>query len=150
MKKREFGPRIAFLEVLVDEDGFDAKLKAVKLVDDEGVKLLRGNEKTLLKKLMNVLRDVDLIVTWGGEKFDIPLLIVKVIRTGLDPTNLLEVFHFDVKRFFSDFFALNDVDWEKAAAFVGVKKGKGKAETVARIFEKLKPVLRVVKPELAV
>lgn len=139
-----------FLEVLVDENGFDAKLKGIKLVDDKDVKLLRGSEKTVLKKFMNVLRNVDLIVTWGGEKFEIPFLTAKALRTGIDPTSLLEVFHFDVQRFFKEFFGLDDGDLERAAAVVGVKRLGGKAETVAKVFTKLRPVLRVVKPELAV
>lgn len=148
MKRKELGPRIVFLEIQLAGEGFDAKLESVKTVGYSS-QVFRGDERKILKDLMKVLEDVDLLVTWGGEKSEIPLLTVKAIRHRMNPAILYEVFHFDLKQFFEKTFATQDTEVGKAAEILGLKKRAGKAETISEVFQKLRPVLRVVKPELA-
>ncbi|MCS6784646.1 MAG: hypothetical protein RMI43_05035 [Candidatus Caldarchaeum sp.] len=148
MRKKEQGPRVIFLEVEVAGDGFDATVKAVRTAGYLS-KVFRGREKNLLKSFLKALDEVDLLVTWGGGEKDLPILTAKAFRLGLDPSPLYEVFHLDLKQFFEKIFATQDTDVEKASEIIGVKKRVGKAEATAAVFERLKPVLRTVRPELA-
>lgn len=149
MKKRGLGPRIAILELQVNGDGFEAELKSIKMILDGKKHVHRGDEKNLLTKLLKTLDDVDLLVTWGGERFEIPFLTAKAIRNQLNPSVIYQVFHLDLKQFFEKTFAVDNPELGKAAEILGVRNLSGKAETTAALFGKLRPVLRVVRPELA-
>lgn len=142
---------MAFLELEIEGESFDARLKKIALLREGGVaKVFRGSEKKMLASFLQAVKDVDLLVTWGGESTDYPILTAKALRNNVNPSPLHECFHLDLKQFIEKVFAKQNISIEQAAEILRIKKGRSKAETIAKIFSKFRSLLRTLRPELGI
>jgi len=138
-------------------------------------------EKRKLKQALEIITKYDIVFTWRGREFDIPFMITRALKHGLDPSPLYELMHVDLADFTRQHLRLGRTDLYNVARFFGIQKdtkiqGKdipltyieGLAKTsrkswrkirehcrddlitLMRVYEKLKPLLRVAKPELAI
>ncbi|MEM0349624.1 MAG: ribonuclease H-like domain-containing protein [Candidatus Caldarchaeum sp.] len=147
---RRIGPQIYFLELKTAGEGLDAVLRELRLVGESGgERVFRGDEKTILRSFLKFCKDVDILVTWSGESFALPLLTAKIIKKKLDPAPLYETYHLDLKTFFEKIFSTSVSDVSQAASILGLRKRKGTMENMRAVFIALRSVLRVTRPELA-
>lgn len=49
---------------------------------------LIGDDRKLIRELVSKLKEFDVIVTWNGNRFDMPFINTKLIRYGLKPLGL--------------------------------------------------------------
>ncbi|MEM2032838.1 MAG: hypothetical protein QXS96_03265 [Candidatus Caldarchaeum sp.] len=150
MRSRKIGPHIYFLELRTAGDGLEAAIREIRLVGESGGgRVFRGDEKMFLRSFLKFCTDVDIFVTWGGESFALPLLTAKIIRNRLDPAPLYEAYHFDLKTFFEKTFSASVSDVSEAAALLGLRKRRDALENMRAVFNALRSILRVTRPELA-
>ncbi len=79
-------------------------------------------EKQLLKKLLTNIEEVDIIVTWYGDGFDIPMIVSRSLLHGLDPTNILMKEHIDLCIYAKKLLKLSDYSLDSVARFFNIPK----------------------------
>ncbi len=89
-------------------------------------RFLRGSiiegEKELLKELIDAVKNVDVIVTWFGEGFDIPMIIARSLYHQLDPAPILEKEHIDLFSYAKKLLKLSDYSLDSVAKFFNIPK----------------------------
>jgi len=137
-------------------------------------------EKNRLKNFLERLERHHIIVTWNGKSFDIPFLVSRIIKHGLRVEPLLSAYHLDMAEFVKNNLKLSRTDIFHVSKFLGIRKDvatlgqdvpglyvkamKGDRVAVRRIerhcrddlnalrliFLKLKPLVKLLKPELPI
>ncbi|HIQ30221.1 MAG TPA: hypothetical protein EYH45_06630 [Candidatus Caldiarchaeum subterraneum] len=138
------------------------------------------DEKAGLEKALKILSGYDVVFTWRGRDFDVPFIVARALKHGVDPSPLYEVMHLDLADFTRSHMRLSRTDLYNVARFLGIKKDvatQGRdmpltyLETLARekrkpwrkirehcrddlvtlmqVYRRLKPLLKMLKPELA-
>ncbi|MEM2909626.1 MAG: ribonuclease H-like domain-containing protein [Nitrososphaerota archaeon] len=135
-------------------------------------------EKDKLKELLGRLEQYHIIVTWNGKSFDIPFLVSRIIKHGLKVESLLSAYHLDMAELVRNNLKLSRTDLFHVSKFLGIRKDvttlgqdvpglyvkamKGDRVAVKRIemhckddlnvlrliFLRLRPLVRILKPEL--
>ncbi|MCS6770055.1 MAG: ribonuclease H-like domain-containing protein [Candidatus Caldarchaeum sp.] len=150
-KSPDIGPRIVFLSV----EGTHGSLKEiavrrVDVVDERKVReVLTKVSKREIENLMKLLDRYDIVATWGGSRLELPLLTAQALKFGVDPSPLYALTHVDLEAFVRDKLRILDTDLKDIATFLGVGVGRTKADTVARVFKRLRSFIRNTQPELA-
>ncbi|MEM4302706.1 MAG: hypothetical protein QXQ70_02275 [Candidatus Caldarchaeum sp.] len=144
---KRVGPRIVFMNVKGSAEKIE--VKQVELLDQQRVRRVFTNRQRTLKKLMEFLDNYDILVTWGGGERDVPLLTAWTLHVGIDPSPLHSLTHLDLKHFVKQFLMLNEPELEKTARFLRIKSKPDKLRTLEALFEKLRRLLKTLKPELA-
>lgn len=54
------------------------------------------NEKHVLNDFLGKIQDIDIIITWNGNRFDIPFILARALRNNLDLSELLSKKHIDL------------------------------------------------------
>ncbi len=122
--------KIAFLDIestsLTADSGF---IVGFGLMFEDGNwihKFLKGSiiegEKEVLMELIKAVRNIDLIVTWFGEGFDIPMIVSRCLIHGLDPSIILEKEHIDLCQIAKKILRLTDYSLDSVAKFFGIPK----------------------------
>ncbi|MDJ0270616.1 MAG: ribonuclease H-like domain-containing protein [Aigarchaeota archaeon] len=136
-------------------------------------------ERRVIRDAIKLLEKYDIVFTWRGKDFDIPFLISRALKHRIDPTPLMRVMHVDLAEFARNVLKLSKNNLYTTSRFLGVRKdttlegadmpqkylqsltGKGGAwssirrhcyddlKTLQAVYERLKPLLRVARPELA-
>ncbi|MEM2236916.1 MAG: hypothetical protein QXR26_01205 [Candidatus Caldarchaeum sp.] len=144
---KQVGPRIVFMNVKGSTEKIE--VKQVELLDQKRVRHVFTNGQRTLKKLMKYLDNYDILVTWGGGERDVPLLTAWALHVGVDPSPLHTLTHLDLKHFVKQFLLLNEPELEKTAKFLRIKPKPDNLRTLEALFEKLRHLLKTLKPELA-
>ncbi|MEM2514984.1 MAG: hypothetical protein QW419_00390 [Candidatus Caldarchaeum sp.] len=148
MKKRAIGPRIVFMKVECPPD--KAEVSTVELLDEDGVgHVFRDGRQTTLKRLMKVLDGYDILVTWGGAERDVPILTAWSLHVGADPSPLHNLMHLDLQLFIKQHLKINGPELEKTARFLGARPKTDHLKTLEAVFDKLRKLIKTIKPELA-
>ncbi|MCS7363995.1 MAG: ribonuclease H-like domain-containing protein [archaeon GB-1867-035] len=122
--------KIAFLDIestsLTAESGF---IVGFGLMFEDGSwihEFLKGSvikgEKEILSKLLDSVSDIDTIVTWYGEGFDIPMIISRCLVHNLDPSIILLKEHIDLCAYAKKVLRLGDYSLDSVAKFFNIPK----------------------------
>jgi len=79
-------------------------------------------EKQLLEKLLRDIAEVEVIVTWYGEGFDIPMIVSRSLFHKLDPSSLLMKEHIDLCTYARKLLRLSDYSLDSVAKFFNIPK----------------------------
>lgn len=149
MKKHTtIGPRIVFMRV---EGSYDKiEISRVELLDQHGAKhVFKDGRQSTVRKLMKVLDSCDILVTWDGDERDVPLLTAWCLHVGADPSPLYKLMHVDLRLFVKQYLKIYEPELDKTAKFLKVRRKADGLKTLEAVFEKLKGLLRTLRPELA-
>lgn len=138
-----------------------------------------AREREVLKKALEHLSTHHVFVTWNGGRFDVPFLYSRAIKLRLSLEGIIKSIHFDLAEFIRGHLKLSRMDLYHVAKFLGIRKnisvegidvpslyhealrGNRRAasrirnhcrddlETTRRIFLRVLPMVRAMKPELA-
>ena len=144
-------PKTAFLDIRFTVNGVMGSLiEAVAVKELDGaLRVHRGGERKIVSTLVKSLKKYDLLVFWGSEVSPITLLTAKALHHGVDPSPIHMLMHLDVKQFVEQHLGLHNADLEKTAHFLKARSSRDGCKTLENIFKKLLPLLRTLKPELA-
>ncbi|RLF15503.1 MAG: hypothetical protein DRJ97_03715 [Thermoprotei archaeon] len=81
-----------------------------------------NDEPRILSEAIAVLSSFDTIITWNGTSFDLPMLIARSLKNGLDPSPILTPRHVDLFRVFKELVRLGRYGLDDVAKFLGVPK----------------------------
>lgn len=150
-KSSDIGPRIVFLSVEGTHGSLkETAVRRVEVVDERKVRqVLTKFSKREIGNLMKLLDRYDIVATWGGSRLDLPLLTAQALKLGVDPSPLHFLTHVDLEAFVREKLRILDADLKDVATFLGAGVGRTKADTLARVFKRLRSFIRNTKPELA-
>lgn len=122
--------KIAFLDIestsLTAESGF---IVGFGLMFEDGTwihEFLKGSvvegEKEILMKLLEATANIDIIITWYGEGFDIPMVISRCLVHRIDPSALLLKEHIDLCAYAKRILRLGDYSLDSVAKFFNIPK----------------------------
>ncbi len=136
-------------------------------------------EREILRKVFNTLSSYHILVTWNGERFDYPFLCSRALKLKVNLDGLMKPVHLDLAMFVRNHLKLSRTDLYHVARFLGIVKdasvegvdvpslyqealrGRRRAasrirshckddlEATRKVFLKVLPLIRAVKPELA-
>ena len=179
------GTRVCFLDV--EASGLDADVGVTVGV---GLMDLGGRfrwfyvseprrEREILRNVFGNVSSYHILVTWNGERFDIPFLCSRALKLRINPEGLMKPVHLDLASFVRSCLKLSRMDLYHVARFLGIAKDvsvegvdvpslyqealrgrrgaesrirshcKDDLETTRRVFLKVLPLIRFMKPELA-
>jgi len=186
MARGEKTTRICFLDI--ETTGVEADvaiIMGIGILEENGrFTFIQVNkpeeEKAKLSQALKILSRYDVIFTWRGRDFDIPFIVTRALKHGLDPAPLYEAIHLDLAEFTRHHLRLSRNDLYNVARFLGIKKDiaiqgkdmplayietlskpkrkpwrkikqhcKDDLITLMKVYGRLKPLLRRLKPELA-
>jgi uncharacterized protein len=81
-------------------------------------------EETVLSKLVSLLDQFEIVVTWNGRSFDLPFLTTRLLSHGLDPQPLLGMRHIDLHEVVKGRLRLTFTYLEHVCNFFGIEKRK--------------------------
>ncbi len=121
--------KICFLDI--EATGLEAEsafIVGFGLMDEKGewkhrfASSVPSGEKELLSELMRELENYDLIITWYGEKFDLPMIYSRCLKHGLNPSSLLRKRHLDLHKIVSSYLKLSKNSLDNVCKFFDIKK----------------------------
>lgn len=137
-------------------------------------------EARMLNSFLSILKDYHMMITWRGKDFDVPFLIARLIKNKIEVEKLINIYHLDLAEFLKANLRLSRSDLYHVCRFLGIKKdmelsgldmprlylnsmkGDLKARkmikrhciddlrSLRQVYVKVKPLLRAMKPELAI
>ncbi|MCX8168730.1 MAG: ribonuclease H-like domain-containing protein [Candidatus Methanomethylicia archaeon] len=122
--------KIAFLDIettsLTADSGF---IVGIGIMWEDGSwihEFLSGNviegEKELINKVINLLSNVNVIITWNGENFDIPMLISRALVHEINPAEIVKKEHIDLYKYAKRLLKLSDYSLDSVAKYVNIPK----------------------------
>lgn len=85
----------------------DKAVSCVNAWDFKGFKSNPNNDEGVCKFISNLMKDVDVIVTQNGKRFDIPVINTRLAKYGLPPITK-SIKHIDTKKVFKSNYAAYD------------------------------------------
>ena len=82
-------------------------------------------EKMVLSKLVSLLGQYEIVVTWNGRSFDLPFLTTRLLNHGLDPRSLMGMRHIDLHEVVKGRLRLTFTYLDHVCDFFGIEKRKG-------------------------
>gem|GEM_PF-1559857 len=148
---RAVRPRTVFIDISLTGNGvMDSVIQAAALKELDGAEHVhRGGERKIVSNLVKALKKYDLLVFWGSDVSPTTLLTAKALHHGVDPSPIHMLMHLDIRQFVEQHLGLHNADLEKTARFLNARSNYDKCKTLENIFKKLLPLLRTIKPELA-
>ncbi len=109
-----------------------------------------GEEKKLLVRLLKQLEEYSTIVTWNGRTFDLPFLITRLLKHGIDPRAILGKEHVDLAELVKYRLRLTFTYLDHVCEFFGIEKmrnpmGMDIPHLYVRAVEGDKKALRLIK-----
>jgi DNA polymerase I len=99
--------KIGYFDVETDDSNKElviggSRLVSASFVGNDGSKvfLCHDDEKTLLKMICDEARKWDVVVTWNGDKFDVPFLLARFKMYGIDFNFYKETMHLDLMQLY--------------------------------------------------
>jgi uncharacterized protein YprB with RNaseH-like and TPR domain len=80
------------------------------------------DEKEALVWFKDKLKDCKLIITWNGDKFDIPFLLTRALILGVDLSELTKIKSLDLCKFCKEKFSLAKYSLVEVSRSLGIKK----------------------------
>lgn len=84
-----------------------------------------SDEKPALKELLARLRPSDTAIVWRGRAYDIPFLVTRCLRHGLDGSVLLRMKVVDLAEFAEKNMRLDRTSQSSMCRFLGIEKNHG-------------------------
>ena len=81
-----------------------------------------GEERDLLVRLAKRLDEYPTIVTWNGRTFDLPFLVTRMLKHGLDPRPILNKDHVDLYELVKFRLRLTFTYLDHVCEFFGIEK----------------------------
>ncbi len=81
-----------------------------------------GDEKKALQELFARLRPDDTLVVWRGRAYDVPFLVTRALRHGLDASTLLRAKVVDLAEFAEKHMRLDRPSQSNLCRFLGIQK----------------------------
>ncbi|RLF10474.1 MAG: hypothetical protein DRJ98_06005 [Thermoprotei archaeon] len=81
-----------------------------------------NDEAKILSDTISTVSGFDTVVTWNGLGFDIPILIARALKNGLDPSPLLTPRHIDLFRIFRELVRLGRYSLDDVSKFLDIPK----------------------------
>ncbi|MEM2498508.1 MAG: ribonuclease H-like domain-containing protein [Candidatus Nezhaarchaeales archaeon] len=97
---------------VMEEDGSWSHVFAKSVMD----------EASVIRELIAKLSKYEYVVTWYGSGFDLPMLVARAIRNGLDVSGLMTVKHLDLYLVAKSFLRLGKYDLDSVCKFFGIPK----------------------------
>jgi uncharacterized protein YprB with RNaseH-like and TPR domain len=80
------------------------------------------DEKETLNWFRDKLKDCKLIITWNGDKFDIPFLLTRALILGVDLSELTKIKSLDLCKFCKEKFSFAKYSLAEVSYSLGIKK----------------------------
>jgi len=81
-----------------------------------------AEERDLLIRLAKRLDEYSMIVTWNGRTFDLPFLVTRMLKHGLDPRSILSKEHVDLNELVRFRLRLTFTYLDHVCEFFGIEK----------------------------
>jgi hypothetical protein len=116
-----------FLDIETNDLKADiGQLTAIGIIKDNKVEIKfvekPEDEKEALMWFKDKLRDCKLIITWNGDKFDIPFLLTRALILGVDLSELTKLKSLDLFRFCKEKLLFAKYSLAEVSNSLGIKK----------------------------
>ncbi|MEM1584239.1 MAG: ribonuclease H-like domain-containing protein [Nitrososphaerota archaeon] len=139
-----------------------------------------SKEREALSSIINYLSKYHIVFTWNGSKFDIPFLAARALKHDLRVELIYRASHFDLAEFVRNYLKLSLVNLYHVARFLDISKDvsvegidvpslylkamkndrrsaakikkhcRDDLEVLRKIYFRILPIIREVRPELAI
>jgi len=80
-----------------------------------------GDERRSLREFIKFFQRVHIYFTWGGAGFDVPFIVSRCVRLGIDPSALLEARHIDLMVIARDHLRLSSNSLQSVSRYLMVR-----------------------------